>query len=161
MNHVSLRFGTHHRYAQSTPVCGRTGRMHDYPSWSRLCFRVGAEVSSFLRHNPRWRRSSQVYSHSVITWSKQALQVTVFFLNYSRRRRRTYRNSYRRRYLVGYIGRTLLVSLFSLVRAPSTAARQLSYRCSGGFGIKPFGFRYKSADTHRKTRDLLDRKSVV
>jgi hypothetical protein len=129
MNHVSLRFGTHHRYNQAIPLCGRTGRLHDYPAWTRLCFLLGNEVSSFLRCNPCWRRSSQVYSHSVITWSKRTLRITVFFLNYSRRRRRTYRNLRRRRRLLGYLSRNLLISLFSLVRGPSFAARRLVRQC--------------------------------
>lgn len=57
---------------------------------------VQREVATLLRFSPRWKRSGQVYSHSVITWSNQQLIVNIFFLNYSRRRFRVYRQQRRR-----------------------------------------------------------------
>jgi hypothetical protein len=97
MNHLSLRYGINHRYSWFAPLCGRSGQVHDYPVWTRTSFLLSEEISSLFRRNPRWRRSGQVYSHSTFSWFNQSLQITVFFLNYSRRRRHIYSLQRRRR----------------------------------------------------------------
>jgi len=69
---------------------------------------VQREVATLLRFSPRWKRSGQVYSHNVIAWSNQCLVVNIFFLNYSRRRFRFYRQRRRRLIRLSPLHRSLL-----------------------------------------------------